>query len=269
VNNRFHVKPLFQLITDGGRYFLLAISRAEARLYEATRHNIHEIPLDGLPKGLDDALRLEDRDDARNFSVERSGAVGAVHGREVDKIYKARLKKWFSIVDRKVHEVLKMERVPLVLACVDYEAQVYRDANTYPFLEDEVIEGNPELLKAADLQAKSWAIVEPRFRKDLESALERYRMLNGTPKTSTDIGAILRATGDGRVQALFLERNSTLWGLYEPGTRRMALHDKKQPGDGDLLDLAGVQVLTTGGQVYELPPERMPDRAPVGAVFRY
>lgn len=269
VNTRFHVKPLFPLISNDGTFFVLAVSRSRARLFEGTRHAVREVPVDGLPDGLDEALRLEDRDDVRNFSVERSGVTGAPHGREVDKIYKAKLKKWFSLVDARIHEQIRSEHAPLVVACVDYEVQIYKDANTYPFLEDEAIEGNPDLLKAADIHRRAWRIVEPRFRQDLDKALERYRALAGTQKTSTDIGAILRATHDGRVQALFLARERALWGRFEPSTREMSLHQQREPGDDDLLDLAGVQVLNTGGQVFELPADRMPASTPVGAVFRY
>jgi hypothetical protein len=41
------------------------------------------------------------------------------------------------------------------------------------------------------------------------------------------------------------------------------------PGDEDLLDLAALQTFSTGGTVYAVTPEQMPDKAQVAAIFHY
>jgi hypothetical protein len=47
------------------------------------------------------------------------------------------------------------------------------------------------------------------------------------------------------------------------------IHTEAQPGDEDLLDLAALQTFSTGGTVYAVTPEQMPDKAQVAAIFRY
>jgi hypothetical protein len=48
------------------------------------------------------------------------------------------------------------------------------------------------------------------------------------------------------------------------------VHESRQPGDQDLLDLAAVQTLAHAGDVYAVTPDEVPDaRSPVAAVFRY
>ena len=49
----------------------------------------------------------------------------------------------------------------------------------------------------------------------------------------------------------------------------MALHPAPEPGDQDLLDLAAIRTLVSGGAVYALPPEEVPDGALLAAVFRF
>ena len=66
-----------------------------------------------------------------------------------------------------------------------------------------------------------------------------------------------------------MTREKNVWGSFAADTREVRLHRRKEPGDEDLLDLAGVRALENGGQVFELPSDRMPASAAVGAVFRY
>ena len=74
-----------------------------------------------------------------------SGAPGMAmvsgHGGVTDDT-KENLLKYFRLIDRGLHDLLKDERAPLVLAGVEYLFPIYREANTYPRL----IEGGfPEI----------------------------------------------------------------------------------------------------------------------------
>lgn len=269
VNRRFYIKPLLPLAADDARFFILAVSRAGARLLEATRHGAQEIPLNLPAGGLVGALGLKDRETSRSFSVERSGTIGAVHGREVDKVDRERLRQYFALIDRAVRDALRAEHAPLVLAGVDYELPVYRDVTRYPGVEAAAVDGSPEGLGTAELHRRAWKLIGARFDRELENALGAYRALDGTARVSSDLRAILGAAQDGRVQSLFVTRAKNVWGSFLSDTREVRLHRKKEPGDEDLLDLAGVRALETGGRVFELPPDRMPASAAVGAVFRY
>ena len=52
------------------------------------------------------------------------------------------LLRYFRLVEDGLTEFLKGDRVPLVLAGVEYLLPIYKEANTYPNLIDMVIKGN-------------------------------------------------------------------------------------------------------------------------------
>jgi hypothetical protein len=58
-------------------------------------------------------------------------------------------------------------------------------------------------------------------------------------------------------------------GSFNPETSTIDLHPEAQPGDEDLLNAAAIQTLLNGGTVYAVEPEKVPDEAPLAAVFRY
>jgi hypothetical protein len=47
------------------------------------------------------------------------------------------------------------------------------------------------------------------------------------------------------------------------------LHREVKPGDEDLLDFAAVHTLLNRGTVYAVELKKVPDEAPLAAVFRY
>jgi hypothetical protein len=59
------------------------------------------------------------------------------------------------------------------------------------------------------------------------------------------------------------------WGLFNPSTSEIQLHQKHEPGDEDLMDFAAIHTVLNGGTVYAVEPEKVPGDAPLAAVFRY
>ncbi|MGH8601563.1 MAG: hypothetical protein ACREXR_01905, partial [Gammaproteobacteria bacterium] len=51
VEHRFHLKPLFPLISGDGTFYLLALSQNEVRLFKGSRYHINELGLgDDVPR---------------------------------------------------------------------------------------------------------------------------------------------------------------------------------------------------------------------------
>jgi hypothetical protein len=273
VNRHFRIKPLLRLVSMSGRFMVLAISRTKARLFEAAGTRLHELKNAGLPEGVAEMQSPEraGQQHTRSFSVERHGSpgVGTAHGREVDKVDREDLRRYFSAIDTVINHTLRDSATPLVIAGVDYEVALYRQSNTYPFLEETSIEGNFDRSRGEALLERARAIVAPRFERNLEAALERYHNLAGTNRITDDVRAVVPAAHDGRVHALLLAEGRSIWGVFEPDGRGFQVRDRRQPGDDDLLDTAAVRALQTGAQVFVLPPERMPSASPVAALLRY
>ena len=274
VAHRFHLKPLLAFL-GGNKFFVLALSQNEVRLFEGSRFGLSVIDdLEGVPKSLADALKSDEQVKNVQFRT-GSGVAGArgeraamFHGQSADDA-KDKILRYFRQIDQGLQDFLREEPAPLVLAGVEYLLPIYKEANTYPHLLGERITGNPEGLSSDNLHRQAWALVEPHFRQEQEKAAARYRQLAGTGRTATDLGEIVSAAYQGRVECLFVAVGRQQWGDYDPGANKLDLHPEARPGSFDILDLAATQTLLQGGAVYAVESGKVPDGAFLAAIFRY
>ena len=146
---------------------------------------------------------------------------------------------------------------------------MYREANSFSHLLETAINGNPDQMVAEDLHALAWPLVEPWFRKEQEEARVRYQQSIGTGLASNNLEEIVPAAHHGRIGYLFLEVGQEKWGTFNQQTGKAVLHAGAKTGDEDLIDFAAIQTLGGGGKVYAISREKMPDKEPVAALFRY
>ncbi|MDQ3458382.1 MAG: hypothetical protein M3498_03605 [Deinococcota bacterium] len=280
VTDRFHLKPLLQLLANDGRYYILALSQNELRLLQATRHTVTEVELDNVPESLADALKYDDPE--KQLQHHTSGMAGGggnprqggrgpaiFHGHGPEESKKTDILRYFQQIDRGLMEHLKDKRAPMVIAGVDYLHPIYREANSYGHLLEEGAHGNPDGWRMGELREKAWEVVEPHFKRAHEEAMARFGQLAGTGQASRTLREIVPAAGQGRVDTLFVQLGVRRWGVADPAQNEVTVHDERQPGDQDLLDFAAVQTLLNGGTVYAVQPDEIPDGAPIAAVFRY
>jgi hypothetical protein len=272
----FHVKPLLPLLSGDGRFYLLALSQDEVRLFQGTRYRIAEIDLEEAPASKAEALRYDDPERRLQFHTASgpSGGEGSrpamFHGHGApSQDQKDGILRYFHKLDTGLQAVLAGEQAPMVLAGVDYLLPLYRRASSYPNLLEEGITGSPENLDAGELHQKAWPLVQPHFQEERASAARRLAQSAGGTGMSDRTVEIVPAAFQGRVDTLFVALDVEQWGTFEPGTHQLSLHDTPQPGDSDLADLAAVQTLIHGGAVYALKLEEMPVDASAVALFRY
>jgi len=274
VTDRFHVKPLLPLFTGAGRFYLLAFSQNKVRLLQGTRYSASEVELEAVPKSIDQALKYDDPEKQLQFHTGTPGGRGERaamfhgHGVGTDDA-KQNILRYFRQIDKGLHDLLKDEQIPLVLAGVEYLFPIYRQANRYPYLVDEGITGNPDELSAKELHGRAWSVVEPLFLKARDQAVARYKQLAGTGLASSDLESIVRAAYHGRVESLFVPVGIQRWGRYDPDANVVHSHPNPEPEDQDLLDLATIHTLLHSGTVYAVKPEEVPDGVVQAAVFRY
>ena len=73
----------------------------------------------------------------------------------------------------------------------------------------------------------------------------------------------------GWVDAVVVASDEALWGTFDPDTSTVHAHGHPVGADEDLLNIAAVKALQTGGRAYALPIERLPRRSPAVATMRY
>lgn len=278
VADRFHIKPLLPLLSGDGRFYALALSQNEVRLLCGTRYSVGEVDLEEMPSSIAQALRYDDPEKQIQFHTGTRGPGGVgnrpalFHGHGVGaNDNETRLLRYFNKVDKGVHSLLRNERAPLVLAGVDYLLPIYAQKNTYPYLIEQGIEGNPDELSAKELHQQAWAIVQPLFTASRQEDEARYEQLagQGLPQACNDLEKVVPAAHQGRVETLFVALGVQLWGSFDLDTHTVCLQQDARADNQDLLDLAAVQTLLNRGTVYAVDPEKVPGGGTVAAIFRY
>ena len=281
IGDRFHLKPLLALFNRDGRFYVLALSQNEVRLFQCTRHSASEIQVDGMPKNLADALKYDSVEQQIQFHTRTAGikAVGGgAKGRRPAMFHgqgggtddeKDWLIQYFLQIDKNLQKVLSHDQAPLVLAGVDFLFPIYREVNSYNYLMDKGVEGNPEILKPEELQQNAWKLVEPHFAKAQQDAVEKFNREFGTGLASNDIKTIVRAAANGRVDSLFVTIGKQVWGFYNPRNEQVHVHEHEETGDDDLLDVAAIQTVLHDGTVFAVKEEEIPGGSSIAANFRY
>jgi hypothetical protein len=280
MGDRFHLTPVLPLFNQDGRFYILALSQQQIRLLQGSNDSVDEIDLTGIIPSMTEALRFEALERQISSHMGTPGAVSSrrgssggatvFHGHGAgDEDEKEKLRQYFHRVDKELQILLRKDYAPLVLAGVEYLLPIYRAANTYPYLMETGILGNPESLSVEALRNQAWTIVEPYFLQAQADVIAHYTQLAGTPKTSSDIYEILPAADQGRIDSLLVAINQQLWGTYDPDTQTVNVYARAELNTQELLDLAVIQTLLHEGKVYAVNPQKMPNQAPVAAIFRY
>src|SRR5262249_36290357 len=162
-----------------------------------------QVELRGVPASLQDALGVPDFD--RSLTGHPGGPAGGLvlYGRGPGKEEtKDSLVSFFRRIDHGLHEYLREERAPLILAAVGYYHPIYREVNTYPHLLPQGLEGNFDRENGERIHAGAWPIVSAAFQREIKERAERYRELAGTGLASDQLDEITLALPAGRVRVM-------------------------------------------------------------------
>ena len=302
VTTTFNLLPLVPLFSDDGLYFVLAISRDKVRLFEATRYSIHEVDTgDTLQQGIIEVFKYYDFETggvANQSSSQGGGRMipgsgsavqggggpnpsgnrggGNFHGQGDNKPDKNRplIIEYFRNINEGLRHYIHNDRIPLVLATVDYQHQMFKEAaNGFPYnLMEKGVVGNPDEIHAKELHKKSLECVEGYFTQEREKSKKAYSDLAGTGRTSYDINEIVPAAMNGRIDSLFVADGSHRWGRFDTEKQDVELHDDFRYGDDDLVSRSAVQTILNSGQTFVVNAEDLPDKtvkAEMVAILRY
>ena len=285
VEDRFHLKPLFPLIAANNRYYLLALSQNDVRLYQGTDQAISEVEAAEIPSDIVTAIEQFEEPPEQGLQSHTQGAPSSPsggranqrrhgHGSSEDQSRepKDQLKRFFRRIDESVTDFIGGEEVPLVLAGVSEYLPLYKSVNSYTHLvEDDIVAGNPEQISSQELHEEAWEVVQSVLRRAQREELKRFSDLyHENPKlASDDFHEIVPACAYSRVETLFVPSGQYRWGRFDPDTNTVEVHESQKPGDGDLLNYAALKSYLNGASVHVLPPDEMPGGRSVAAIFRY
>lgn len=272
VAERFHLKPLLASVTTDEVFYALALSQSEVRLLRGNRFTLNEISLGDIPASVADALPFDDRESQlQSHGSDRVGAgtvVATFHGQGGGKDFdKIDLDRFLTAVDRGFREIVGTTSAPLVLAGVDHVVAHYRKLSSYPHIVEGEVRGNQERESAGDLHQSAWPLVEPLLETAQQNALTT--IADASKPMLSGLTQIVVGAADGRIESLIVPRGVQRWGTFSAEDRVAVEHEARGPGDRDLLDVATIETLGHGGDVYIVPQDQLPANLSVAATLRY
>ena len=269
---RFHLKPLIDALEYRGRFWLLALSQNDVRLYTGDGVSIAAVdPGSGVPRSLTEVVGRQPAGKQTHFhSSDRGGDAAIFHGMGAGKDdVKPEIEQFVRAVASGLESFWKLDDAPIVLAGTEFLRWSYRQVASVGQRVVGEIEGNVEDLSDQDLHTQAWRIVRDQLEAQRDEALARLEQSDAGTPVSRELDDVVRAARDGRVDPLFIAADFECWGRFDDDERSVARRDEPMPGDVDLLDRAAVESWLKGGQVYVVPASDIPGRAAAIAGLRY
>lgn len=109
------------------------------------------------------------------------------------------------------------------------------------------------------------------IRQKRKDKIARFIDEQGTGKTAIGIDKIIPAAFNGKVDALFCENKSDIFGSYKEENNAFTVTQSEENDNTiSLMNVAAVKTFLNGGEVYLLDKEEMPNpNSRINALFRY
>lgn len=273
VSNRYYIRPLLKLVTSKEKFNILALSQAEVRLFEADPYAIRKIEVPEIDELVENYIPASElHQEATSPKGAASGGGHGMHGyNEMSKTEKNEISKHLRSIDKEVTKVLKEEKKPLAIYSVDYIYPMYREVSSYPNLMEESIKGSPEGEQEKNIHEKAKGIFLPLVEKQIEKEIKKFKTLKNTDSNlgSESIEKIVASANSGGVDTLFVAEDVQIWGSFNEADNTMAVNNKEDEGQMDLMDFAAMKTLLNGGTVHVLGRNEMPTSKPIAAILRF
>jgi hypothetical protein len=271
VADTFHVRPLLRLLQANQRYYVLALSQKQVRLFEGTPFSLDPVELEELPRSLHDALGSEHDAAFLNVRTAGRGSESAIfHGHgDAEEAREADLRRYFRRVDAAIWKLLRREQTPLFLAGVARHATAFRELCRYPFVADHGVEGNVDDVEAGELRERVRPLVDELFRARRAEALEELSHARGRGLAEVKLGAVGRHAVQGRVRQLLLAEGRQVRGRFDFDDGAILPAASGDDLADDVLDDLAQAVLVRAGDVMTIPATDMPEEAAAAAILRW
>lgn len=274
VADSFHTKPLLRILQSADRFQILALDRAQMRLFEGNRDSVDEVELpDLVPTRLTDVTgeREPTKSDVTvAVSAGASGGAPVYKGGGAKDESRADTEWFFRAVDRAILEhYSRPSGFPLILAALPEHHTTFRRISRNHALIDEGINIHPDALTVEALRERAWQVVEPSYLGRLAALREEFGAAQPRGLASDDLVRVAEAAVAGRVATLLIEAEREVPGRIDAATGRVEFADLAHPDVDDTLDDLAELVLNAGGRVVVVPAARMPSKTGLAAIYRF
>ena len=273
VSDHFYLKPLLPLYHNDGTYYLLELSQDYVKLYEGSKYGFKDMIIrDFAPDKLEKAVGSDFRSKMLQFrSGQDAHGSGAFHGYGEGKDdVKKELITFLRAIDKGINKKITDQRAPLVLACSEPLYSLYNKVNSYKNLYSKNISGDPEFKNKKEMHKLSWKLLEEYFKMGKKSKLDQFNEWYHTSKVSYNPAEIIPAAIHGKIDTLFIAKDTDLFGVYNKETNKVRFDDSRDVHNISLINYAALQTFNQGGKVFEIEQNEMPVKSePITAIYRY
>ncbi len=275
VGQRFLLRPILDRFGPADRFHILAISAGGTRLLEATRETCRAVTVPGLPQSLEAVMAESEAEVTKQANAPGRGGAGRAvsqtrHSYESPaELHKTQLVEFIHRTVKAIRRHLGGDRAPVILISEPEMAGHVRSAGDWPELLPDFVNHHPARMSDEALHSAALAVL-PREDAKAEPVLDRIKARLGTaePTVAIRLEEILAAARDGRVDSLLIAADETIWGHFDEDSGVVAARGTPT-GEEDLLNLAAVMTLATGGTACSLPRAQLPRAVPAAAALRF
>lgn len=273
VGKHYYVVPLIEWFAYNASFYVLAVSQNVVQLLHGTRGELEAVAAPKLPKSLREALSYDPREpalQAHSAGRQLPGKEGMVfHGQGGERDAAGiELVAFCREINRALADELRGATDPLVFVGVDYLFPIFRDVTTYPHLLAESVAGNPDRMRADELAEAAWPLVEAAISDSSQRAVIAYWDNVARGKTTNRLEEVIVAAQQGAVETLFIDTAVERTGELDAETLAVTIDDEPRPGREDLVNLAALLVMRSGGAVEPVPAGNVPGGGLLAAVLR-
>jgi hypothetical protein len=166
VASHFDFEPLVPLLTEERQFYLLALSQKRVRFFHGTRETMSELQIKELPGSVAELYGTEkpvQRDLQFRCAVPGGRGGGSImfyRAGDAGQAARARLLTYCRRIDHALEEPLRDNRLPVVLAGVDYLVALFREVTHHRERVAGVVSGCPDRLSAQALHARAWELLQ-------------------------------------------------------------------------------------------------------------
>ena len=253
----FATRDLVFTLNRTPRYYVLALSENDTRLFEEFGATLEEIRGGGWPmshSGPGGASKLP-------------GGPGVNPSAVRDQAHR----DFFRAVDEKFGAFQTEEKLPLVVVGVDRYLAFYREVSRYSDDIVGTVEGNYDHASEHELAQLAWPAMQDYLARRRADALERLDAAVGAQRSSSTIGEVWRMAKEGRGDMLLVEQDFHYPATVdETGMILSPAEDATEPGViDDAVDEVIEEVMAKGGSVVFVDNGALEQHQRIALILRY
>ncbi|MCB0666926.1 MAG: hypothetical protein KDC80_13920 [Saprospiraceae bacterium] len=273
ISSHFRLWPLLSFTNRSGEFHLVALNLDQVRAYKASRFQMEEILRDKLGQvKFEEIVGTDYEQKYLQFHSQQSGFDQSHYhglGEGKDDTKKEQL-QYFRKIDNVIMSALKSNSTPVLLTGLDHFIGLFKQVSKLPNLMPQHLPGNAKGIDIHLLQERAWKIMHPYFEQKNRQLIDQIAESMAKGKSSSNTDEILESAVEGRVDKLLIADQEDIWGIYNPSQKEVKIDNTHTSHNISLTNLAAMQTLIHGGEVYVTSRESLPpEDLRLYALYRY